>query len=252
MKSKSRESEKSEIIQYTPSSQVEVIPEEKLEIRYIPLSQIDVIDDNARLHDEKNIKSIIKSFKKFGFRGGVKWDKNALVTDKKSEMAGGVNRGKGRIESLRVMQSQGDKAPRGILLAEKGDISQEVLDCLPDQEWLVPIEFGMDSKSGKEAKAFAIEDNITGLTNFTTEQIAELFDSDLLAEQLLELSETEFLPPSFEDDFESLLAKFNCEDEEDENSGFDYQPPEDNKNIDEDELAKTNCTCPNCGFSWKK
>jgi ParB-like chromosome segregation protein Spo0J len=31
-----------------------------------------------------------------------------------------------------------------------------------------------------------------------------------------------------------------------------YEMPEENKDIDEEALAETNCECPKCGFAWKK
>jgi hypothetical protein len=31
---------------------------------------------------------------------------------------------------------------------------------------------------------------------------------------------------------------------------FGGDPPDDNKDIDEGELAKTKHTCPNCNFKW--
>ncbi len=111
--------------------------EEKLELRYVPLDQAARWDDNPKRHD---IGALIKSIELHGFGDPPKYDAKLE----------GLVYGNGRTEALERMHEEGMDPPRGILKLE-------------DDQWAVPVIFGVDSKSRAAAVAFAIDHNNLGL-----------------------------------------------------------------------------------------
>ena len=96
----------------------------------------------------------------------------------------------------------------------------------------VPVHVA-EGLSDAQIKALRIAENQTG-------SLAS-FDLDLLKIEIGELQALDFdlAPLGFgEIELGELVGVFTL--------------PDDNKKIDEDALAETNCECPNCGFKWKK
>lgn len=112
------------------------VPDELI-LKYVPLKTTARWDRNTKKHD---IPAIIASLKKYGFKDPVKYEP-AL-----NKGAGGIVEGNGRIEALRVMYNQGKKnPPRGILLQ--------------DNEWMVPVLFGVDAPSQAAAEGYGFDHN---------------------------------------------------------------------------------------------
>jgi len=108
------------------------MPENALEIRYVPLSKAVRWDRNAKRHD---LAGIISSIRRYGFRDAPIFD----------SVLGAIVAGNGRLEALQIMRSSGEALPRGLRL--EGD------------EWLVPIQFGVDAATPGEAEAFGVDHN---------------------------------------------------------------------------------------------
>lgn len=94
----------------------------------------------------------------------------------------------------------------------------------------------LDLDTDAKAKELAIADNRTSEVSLTWS-----------AEVLAEISEEVDLGDYFtEGELDKLLEGMN----QDNGDLFGGDPPDDNKDIDEGELAKTKHTCPNCNFKW--
>lgn len=94
----------------------------------------------------------------------------------------------------------------------------------------------LDLDTDAKAKQLAIADNRTSEVSLT-------WSPEILAE----ISEEADLDDYFtEDEMNNLLKTMNQEN----GNLFGSDPPDDNKDINEDELKKTKHTCPNCSFQW--
>jgi hypothetical protein len=102
-------------------------------------------------------------------------------------------------------------------------------------ELVVVRRTDLDLTTDSKAKQLAIADNRISEVNLS-------FDAEIL----LELDKEIDLSGFFTDDELNQLSL--SLDDDGEGNGI----PEDNKDIDEEELAKTNCECPSCGFKWFK
>lgn len=92
----------------------------------------------------------------------------------------------------------------------------------------------LDLEKDDKAKQLAIADN-------RTSEISLRWDTEVLLELEQEIDLSGFFTDNELNEL-SLLPENKINDD----------IPEDNKDIDEEELAKTNCECPNCGFKWFK
>ncbi len=132
---------------------------EAIEIKYMSTREIRRWDKNPKKHD---LEALIRSIKKYGYRDAVIFDStlNAVVA------------GNGRAEALERMRTRGEAVPRGIR-AEGND-------------WLMPVQVGIDAASVAEAIAFAVDhNNLTILGgDFTNIDMAELWDPKAYIELL--------------------------------------------------------------------
>lgn len=96
----------------------------------------------------------------------------------------------------------------------------------------------LDLDNDPEARELAIADNRTSEISYNP-------DPEILLEIGQEIDLSDYYTQGEMDD---LLKKMN----KDNDGGglFGGDPPDDNKDIDEDELGKTKHTCPSCGFKW--
>jgi len=117
--------------------------------------KVSLWENNPKLHD---IGSIIESIKRYGFKDAPKFEPTL------NNGTGGIVEGNGRIEALVTMRRLGEKVPNGIFSDE--------------QDWYVPILFGVDAKNEKEAMSYGIDhNNITMLGgNFMPLDIAGMWD----------------------------------------------------------------------------
>jgi len=204
-----------------------------LHIRYVPLPAFDLDlqlwKDNAKLHDLQMLDEAIASY---GYADCAKWDSNL------NRGEGGFVYGNGRTKALlfrlALMKQQGEDPPKGIGTLKAGG------------EWVVPVKFGVDALSEKQAEAFGFSHNILTMagSDFSAHDIAKMFDSGF-SKQLEGLADEDSLPIGFDGDYLDALLRY----EELEAEGEDI--PENNKEIDEEMLAETNCECPKCGFKWQ-
>ncbi len=110
--------------------------------------------------------------------------------------------------------------------------------------WKVPVLFGVNAASEAEAVAFSIEHNWSVLwgSDIELESLTSMFDDNALKEQLEWLDAENSLPLSINDNLDELLERLD--------EGETEEIPENNKDIDEDELNKTKYSCPSCGYKW--
>ncbi|MEM8998579.1 MAG: hypothetical protein AAGF23_27585, partial [Acidobacteriota bacterium] len=187
---------------------------EKLELRYIPLPQARRWDSNPKRHD---IDALIRSIETHGFGDPPKFDATL----------GGLVYGNGRTEALERMQAEGKQPPRGVARAD-------------DDEWAIPVIFGVDAKSHAAAVAFAIDHNnltmLGGDLEFT--DILTIWDEQGLQHVLKEAPDAgDYLATLAGDDLDALL------------DGPDFEPvsADEQSRLDE----KKHATCPECGHTFR-
>jgi hypothetical protein len=129
-----------------------------LALKYVRLDTVKLWDRNPKEHD---IGALVDSIRKHGFRGGVIYD-SAL-----NGGLGGIVAGNGRAEALFMMMQAGEPVPLGVDVGEDG-------------MWLMPIQFGLDSKSEAMAEAFGIDANNLTLagSNLTALDMSQMYDTD--------------------------------------------------------------------------
>lgn len=197
----------------------------RLKIEYRPLSSLVPMAGNSKSHStETTIASILK----YGFRDPIGLD------DTLNNGRGGIVEGHDRRAALIELKAKNCNAPDGILIDSDGD-------------WLVPCIVGINAKTEAEAIGYSIDHNLTtvrGAGLDLTDEI-KLFDKDLLESQIETLIEEGESLAGFVD-LDSVLDAINSEGLEDEDV------PEDNKDIYEEELEKSNIKCPSCGFEWMR
>lgn len=183
---------------------------------------------NSKKHD---IGGLIIKFQKYGFVEPIKIDPSL------NKGKGAIVGGNGRIEALLQMHKSGMNAPRGIAIA--------------DNNWLVPVIFGVNAKNEDEAIALSIDLNWSVVEggNFSALDATRLFDSDKLLEQLQDLStHNEMITAIDSSDLDFLVEQLA----QMENSELDFQGIDKiaDENQDEDRSNSKKIKCPNCDFEW--
>ena len=141
----------------------------------------------------------------------------------RARQLGGLVYGNGRTEALELMRREGKEPPRGILKLE-------------DDEWAVPVIFGVDAESKAAAVAFAIDHNNLTLLggNLGFSELLAMWDEEGLQRVLGEVPDAGELLASLDaDDVAALL------------DGPDFEPAsaDDQSRLD----RKKSVTCPACG-----
>jgi hypothetical protein len=119
-----------------------------------------------------------------------------------------------------------------------------------DDEWFVPVVFGVEFKDENEAIAFSVSHNLSALwgSDLTTLDSLTLFDETLLKDQLLGLAEIspDLLPVGLDGDG---LDQWLGMTEFDSPLNFDGED-----RIDEPKMEKPpkeiECQCPECGHEF--
>ena len=187
--------------------------EEKLELKYVPLDEaLRLWPENPKRH---SISALIRSIELHGFGDPPKFDAKL----------GSLVYGNGRTSALQRMREEGIDPPRGILKLE-------------DDQWAVPVIFGVDAKSKAAAVAFAVDHNNLGLLggNLGFTELVALWDEEGLARVLADVPDAGDLLASLDDDVASLLT----------GPEFDPVGADDQSRLDE---KKTVC-CPECGHEF--
>jgi len=171
----------------------------KVFVKYIPLGRATVLEGNPKLHDVEKLK---ESIRRHGFKMPPRFE------PKLNRGKGGIVAGNGRIEAVIAMKRGGEKPPRGIIAK--------------NNQWFVPVLFGVDAISEKAAKAYAVDDNnLTMGDGYANNEIARLWDMDgYLA--LLKDADKDFLVSMEQEDIEALLfqGKLHPNNAEDEWKGM--------------------------------
>lgn len=160
---------------------------EQVILRYIPVRNVVLWKENPKKH---NIGAIMQSIQKYGFKDPPAFD-SALE---------GLIEGNGRAEALLKMELEKQSCPRGILKHKETG------------EWLMPVLFGVDSKSKSLAERYAIDHNNLVLSggDLTANDIARIWDRDLYTKLLTNFSSSgEELVTMDLDDISSLLELGN-------------------------------------------
>lgn len=162
-----------------------------LELRRVPLSSIKLWANNPKQHD---YHGIMLSIRKYGFRDPPKWDAtlDAIVE------------GNGRITALRMLKAQGYPPPDGIEVYEN--------------DWLVPVFFGLDQPSQAAAESYGIDHNNLTLAPLDPSFYNHIWDEDAYYQTLLKLAQANELPITSPDS--SYLDQMT-----DESTGFANNSP---------------------------
>lgn len=188
--------------------------EERLQVRYVPLDTLEVWDRNPKRHDFAKLSS---SIHRYGFKDPPKFEPSL------NDGRGGIVEGNGRTAVLRSMKSAGEDPPRGIAIDS-------------ENQWLVPVLFGLDAKSQAEAESYGIDHNALTLggSGLAFEDLVQLFDEEALQSLLRDTPDaSELLVSIGTADLDALL------------SGPDFRPATagDQSRLDEREPL----VCPECG-----
>jgi hypothetical protein len=179
------------------SLSLEQITGDVLHIRYVPLSAFDLDvqlwENNLKLHD---LQLLDESIEEYGYADCAKWDSTLNGGE------GGFVYGNGRTKSLILklvrMRQLDQEPPRGIgRVTETG-------------EWVVPVKFGVDALSERQAENFGLSHNILTMQggDYSAADIAKLFSPEF-STQLEELAEAgEALPIGFDTDYLSSLLRY--------------------------------------------
>jgi DNA modification methylase len=157
-----------------------------LRIEYIPLDQARRWDRNPKKHDAG---AIAASIERHGFKDPPKFE--PLLNGGE----GGIVEGNGRIEVLEAMRAQGRKAPRGVLAQ--------------DDQWLIPLLFGVDAASQAAAESYGVDHNNLVLSggDYTAVDMMRLWEPGAYTDILQGLEELGELPISVDaDDLATLLS----------------------------------------------
>ena len=133
---------------------------DKIILEYVALESIVGQCQNYKKHD---IGGIVESFKRYGFKDPLKFE--SLLNDGK----GGIVEGNGRLEALFAMKQNSEEPPRGIAITKDGD-------------WAVPVLFGVDAESEKQAMAYAIDHNNLTMSggDFSLSEIMRMWDDSVI------------------------------------------------------------------------
>ena len=191
------------------------VADDRLELRYVPLATARRWEDNPKLHD---IGALMRSIQLHGFGDPPKFDAKLE----------GLVYGNGRTEALERLRQEGMAPPRGIA-------------ALEDDDWAVPIIFGVDAESRAAAVAFAIDHNNLGLLggNLGFTDLIALWDEEGLQKVLADVPDAADLLASLDaDDIAALLT------------GPDFNPADADDQSRLDEKRGDPVKCPECGASF--
>lgn len=171
--------------------------EETLELRYVPLSTVRRWDRNPKKHD---MGALAASIERYGFKDPPAFDPS-LNTG-----TGGIVEGNGRAECLTWMKSQKRSVPRGIVVQ--------------DDEWLIPVLFGVDAPSQAAAESYGVDHNNLTMAggDFTALDMSRMWEGSEYTDILASLAEMDELPLTLDGDDLGLLLNIQENSETDPNA----------------------------------
>lgn len=120
--------------------------------------------------------------------------------------------------------------------AFESGIEDAIIIQTDGKKLIVHQRIDLDLDNDANARELAIVDNRTSEVSYNP-------DPEILLEIGQEIDLSDYYT---QDEMDKLLEDMN----QDGGGLFGGEPPDDNKGIDEGELAKTKHTCPNCNFKW--
>ena len=202
---------------------------DELQIHYVELSSLadKFLTGNSKLHSMSDLSD---SIARYDFQDPMKFDSSL------NGGAGGIVAGNGRLEWLLWAKDAGQAAPRGIKAK--------------DDEWFVPVVFGVEFKDEQEAIAFSISHNLSPMwgSDLTFLDQTRLFSEDKLKVQLVGLADIspDLLPVGTDGDSLDLwLGMDNFEQYPEDN----IEPESSTKEIDPEDFEFEH-TCPKCQFQF--
>lgn len=178
----------------------------------IKLTELIPDDKNANKSSERGRYMIEKSLTELGAGRSVVVDKNFRIIAGNHATEVAVESG---FEDAIVVPTDGSK----LVVVQRTDL---------------------DLTTDEKARQLAIADNRTSEVSLT-------WDSEVLAELAQEVDLSDYFNNNEIDD---ILNQMSKEETEYQGSQIFGDKPDDNKDIDEEELGKTKHTCPNCNFQW--
>jgi DNA modification methylase len=168
---------------------------DELQVHYVSLASLadKFLSGNSKKHD---MGTLSESVNRYSFRDPIAFD-SAL-----NGGTGGIVEGNGRLNYLIQAKEQGQAAPRGIKAVE--------------DDWYVPVVFGVNAASEAEGIAYSISHNLSPLWGSDLDFIDQtrLFDEDLLRDQLTGLADLDLLPIGIDgDDLDFWLGSIEEEPE---------------------------------------
>lgn len=143
---------------------------DELQIHYVSLNSLadKFLEGNSKLHSMSDLGD---SIARYDFQDPMKFDSSLNGGN------GGIVAGNGRLEWLLWAKDAGQAAPRGIRAK--------------DDEWFVPVIFGVEFKDENEAIAFSISHNLSPMwgSDLTFLDQTRLFSEDKLKVQLVGLAD---------------------------------------------------------------
>lgn len=159
---------------------------DKLRLEYVPLATVTAWERNPKRHD---VGAIWQSIERHGFKDPPKFE------PKLNGGRGGIVEGNGRSHVLEEMKRAGNNPPRGIVAAQ--------------DDWLMPVLFGVDADSERAAEAYGVDHNNLVLSggDFGPLDMGRLWDETAYAALLTDLAQGETLPVSVDgEDVDALIA----------------------------------------------
>jgi len=176
-----------------------------INIEYQNLDEIIEADDNPKDHD---LGVIYTSIKRFGFNNPIMMN----------ESTGKLLAGHGRLQTLKMMRDNGEKAPDRIKVEK--DTGDETIEY-----WLVPVITGISIENVGEAQAYLLADNrITELGGWKPMDLMESLTDIIESTGSLDGTGYDL------DDVETILGDM-------ETTTFDVDDKQISENTDETEVS---------------
>lgn len=169
-----------------------------LQLLYVPLPLAKLWDRNPKRHELDDIKD---SIYQHGFKDPPKWEPQL------NGGQGGIVEGNGRCTALDESSQETDEPPRGIMVNDEAVTAGGQM--WPEGTWFVPILFGVDAASQKDAEAYGLDHNnlVMAGGGFSQVDIAQLYDIDKYQALLDNLrDEAEVISVDFDSVQEELQA----------------------------------------------
>ena len=194
-----------------------------LRFGYVPLSEARTWgwEKNPKRHD---MEGIIESIHTHGFKDPSKYE----------GLLEGFGHGNGRVQALAQIMDAWDldyeTVPRGILLDD-------------EDNWYVPVLFGVDADSVAKAQAYAIDHNnltVAG-SDLTPDQVSSMWYGEEYLSVLQEMRDDDVYSTTVDQqEIDRLFQQLSVP----------LSPPDDEDPMEDPDELETDYECPQCGYEW--